>query len=949
MQFLSLGLDFGIRAMPVSVSAPSGPATLTDQLFTHGSGTATIQAAGAFSEEAGTVQTFSVLDDKTAQSIPGIAIHPITGAISIDNNASNTTTGKPHLGRVKVAVIAQVLSDTLVPPETEFRTTYPKRSFEIQRRPAAVDHTASTAAELETILTTIPAATLSGQTIGIDAAITDTFEVPALALTDDLLIVGLTLDADLGGFNITGSVGTATASLVLSLPIREKRVNHSSWVIYNQGAESYVTLRGAEICHGYGPDLDPMDPAVDYPDFTNGDETIVSVGTTSVAVPLQYVQPDRLIATMNAYSTNGDVHFKFSADGTVPATLSDDTTNDNSYTVRYQEIDLVNGGTELAGYVSFIRASGSADITFRTEQGLAQVQATGFGSQGGTSLTFVMDRSYAHSLANLSENATAKHLFRSAFYEIYMDSGFKGGGNSDPNSFQSIELCTFTVGRALAAHPGGPHGDVVAQAYSAADRHNIMIVGNTAYLTNWDVIAQSIFLQDQAPYSGAYFGLIIVGNSLHGGNQNTMFLGANVATGGRHFIAGNTGFRLQDPTSSVTMSMAGDAAMRETCFVGLNIFNAFHSGIVNSTMFSDNHNILTSVDAEGIYTVDGFADMIAARDVHSFLRSRALSTLDAGAEYAQSNWINWGADVPGDALNKAAAPPGILFFDQLDVTAGAEFETAHREVLIAPPEGRSVVLDAGVQIQVWADRTEAVITQSWTTTPPTIYAGNVIALKKAAPATSIATETFGATIDGHYVGQKVTTAVATPAVFFTTGTGTRFRSSNDSVTIGSGKKVIEVSGLFNFSNAVANGDTLFCLHTDYFRVWWSGGELLFSIKKSNGTSVATVDNRADYVFTQGIWNLVTARASFEDGDLIYWIDVNGERLIEGDMINATSADSFFNGQMSIGCQGNAANGWPDGTGVADLSVLIDGVGMAVPPNDATGANAHAWHEGGAVS
>lgn len=804
---------------------------------------------------------------------------------------------------------------------------------------------ATDASEFDAIIA-LGAATISGKTIrvrGVDM-------LPSQIDNHDYTIQGAPLRIETvssGSIQYLALRDVDGLDFATKFQMRGWPANYTECVRFKAGAFDNIRfLDGTTFRHGYGASQVDYVTDFDYDEYTRVDN--VQTATTSSAT--------YALSWQDATATDGWIEFFNRGAETVHVVVGGSgvtaTTGDASVAAG-TKLRIASLDPTTDTHVAIISASGTSEVNARAEIGLQYYAAQAYAADGGVTMgklhiTDCVFQDLKHG-GKSSIEAADFALMDCTFERIYMDiftGGVASGGKFRfMRNVTTIPFSRSGIAEDLNGDAYDPHGDDVQMFGSGTHTFgDIIIAGNRMTVPPLRAGAgdQGAFLSDN-DISPSFDGVWIINNAYLPGNTRAISVGEQPSYPiGDTMIYGNTCIPWDGLEGFGTPSVLLSADSSSHIYVGSTIAYNFTAEMGSFPV----DNVLNMDDAVSKAAVfPNFADLASATD-----RTEIDAALKTSAEgfglgmVATNSAIDWTTTDPDSVVLWDNVPSGAAWEDLVGQTPSATIETGLSKILNRNT-GLTVVPGDGVEWRsVDTDGTTEVV--GWTSLSDVIDADQFIQIRKTSSASDFTSVTASITINGFEENLTITTGKADPTAWLVNGATAGYFV--DPSNVPASTNVITWKGRFYFPTSVPNNVDFYTQESGGFTGnLLSSGLIRGTVEDGTGTNLmSAVTIAAGGSIVADTWQDIEIEVNQTTEEVTVTID-NVPTVTSF----TTSGNGVFqsNREVSFLANTSGANAIPNGTRVADLEVEFDGVSHKTISNDATVANADAWHNGGSFT
>jgi hypothetical protein len=712
---------------------------------------------------------------------------------------------------------------------------------------------------------------------------------------------------------------------------------HRSCVEFNTG--TYDRLRfinGTTFRHGYGASLTNFDTGANLPEYERIDN-VQTATTNSATYPLTWKDPT---------ATSGMIEFFNRGATSVRVAIG------GSGVVATGSSQLVNAGARFRfsgrnpttdTHFAVLATNGTSEVNARAEIGMGFYLGGAFFAGGGAAIEDIEIRNCLfRDLNNGAKGLGTPEsivLMDNDFDRIYQDIiavPCKVSGRILRN-IATLPFARSGIAENLNGDAGDPHGDIVQMFGSGAFTiSDVQIAGTRLRVAalREGVTQQGAFISDNDT-SPSYQDFAIVSNTFIGGSTNQIGSGEGQTYPARDMlIYGNTAINysnLDDLAPAISIGTDDGGSI----YVGKNVAAQY---VGREIELDGNLDLNTAESAAAVFP--NFADLATATTRTEI--EAALTTAAEGAglgAVATANAINWTTADPEAVILWDSVPSGVHWGDLNQQPVDTTIALPLRKIL-NKRASQAVSVGAGTEWRsVDTDGTTEV--QAWTGSAGTIEPGQFIQIRKTTSATGGEAVTASYTINGFNHSVSLQTA-SVPTTYLVQAATTGYFV--DPVNLPSGTSRITFRGKFKLPS-LSGLPRLFTQESTGCDLWvGSAGQLFATIETGGGVVVlgsATVAPSGSIIV--GSWHSI----EFDVDQVAGEVRVTVDGVLTTTAFTTAGTGLFQGGrELSFLALTSGANPVPAGTEVADLSVDLNGVLHKAISNDATTANADAWHRGG---
>lgn len=918
---------------PIAPAIPDlGALSLSEDTVTEG-GPVTIDILGATAGSTITVQSGALPDGLTLNS----GARTITGTPTVEDEFSFT------------------LRETLTGSSNSPRDT----ALDIEVTGVIpADWIATNDGEFDAIMANNSAADLSGKIIELQG---DNFTTLTIA-NKDIAAVGdpLTIRAGAGGAKIVRVRFSAQTegSRVSGIILQGIEHQMTGWPANFDGCGRFdghasmpisfdeIYYEGCSFRHGYGPSLVNFDTAADLPEYERVDN-VETATTTSTTYALTWKDPTANSAWVEFFNRGSEtIYPQFGGPGVT-------TEVNGGYTAWSGAGGGVAGvppgarrramglDTNAITHVAVITESGSSEYNARTEVGLSYYLASAFARSGNANMGHISFRNCTfRDLANAIKGAgfepRSMVVMDNDFDRIYQDNLITQANAEVHRNIFSIPFARSGIAEGAAGDARDPHGDLY-QIFDNNPENDVEHVYASGNVTRWGprrpgIGGQGFFWSDN-DLDPSYDLVYGISNILMCGANNGISSGEENYPLGRAAFYGNTVLRPTDLAGGGTgIRLTTDG--NYTIYVGENITQNI-SFPAHGVPFPQVDNLIVSSAANPAAVLPNLTDLFTAetrQEIQAALTSAAEGAAIGAVALADA--VDWETSDPEAVIRWENVPSFAAWLDATNIPIDEMYETPLACILNKRPS-QTVIPESGEQWRSF-DTDKTTLLQDWTASPGTIEPYQYIQLRKVSPDEGWATMVFDTKINGFAARAKATTGPeGIPEDWLIIGG--RFVSPSNV----SGVSRMRFAAKIYLEALPPTTCKLFAQES-------TGCDLEII---NNGSFRATVEDSTGTKMLQAASFGVAAPVE-EWAEVIFDVDQDAETatlILNGEpyiLPFTTSGTGVFQTRpISFLAVPNGTAAIPAGTGVADMSVELDGVPFKAISNIADDANEDPWRQG----
>lgn len=722
--------------------------------------------------------------------------------------------------------------------------------------------------------------------------------------------------------------------------------NYSELVRFKFGTmDNLRFIEGCTFRHGYGPDLVNFDTTVQLDEYERIDN-VQTATTSSTAYALTWENPAMTSGWIEFFNRGSQTVYVATGGASVTATTGSTAVAAGGY-VR---INSLNPSTTT--HFAILSASGTSEVNARTEIGLSKYLAQAMASDGGITAGSIEFRNCSFSdISNAIKSVPAGTDFivmDCEFSRIYMDVVANGADNGCRirilRNLFTVPFSRSGIAENLNGDAGDPHGDLFQMfdggTYAIGD---VIVAGNRTKVESLraGVVQQGIFLTDN-DFSPSYDGVWLVSNMVAGGGGRAVTVGeAPSFPVGDALVYGITAIHhnaLNSTSTRVFLNVDGNSHT----YLGYSIADSFGAEI---DTYPESNNIALDDVVSAAAVFPNFADLASATTRAEIDAATTTAAEGVGiGSAATANAIDWNTTDEDAVILWSNVPSGAAWLDLTNQAVASTITTGLSKIL-NQGTGLSVVPDSGVEWRsVDTDGTTEV--QAWTTSSGTINANQFIQIRKTSSGSENTSVTASITINGFTESLDIRTGRLDPTAWLVQGGTAAYFVDPSNVPTSTTR--IRFSGRFYFPSTVPGSVILFEQEsTGCSLELLSTGLLRATVEDGVGATMlsnATVAPAGS--ITADTWHEIVFDVNHTTEQVVLTIDGTDTTIPF-----ATSGNGVFQSNREVSFLGRSSGTGtlPSGVRTAELSVSFNGTLHKTISDDATVANADAWHRGGAAT
>lgn len=714
-------------------------------------------------------------------------------------------------------------------------------------------------------------------------------------------------------------------------------MHDSSCIYFGTGSHDEYDFTGASFRHGYGPTQANFVTDFDYPEYTRVDNT-ANATTTSTTHPLNWENASFEGGKIWVFNNGTDTIYFDAGDATVTAATGINAVAAGSY-------GRFDFDANVTTHFAIISASGTQPVNARAEIGMVAYLAPAFTSSGAANIGRIHFRDCRFSdlnnamkgLANVSELL----VMDCTFDRIYQDIISVAAGQA--YFLRNLDCVPFSrsgIAQDAFGDPNDPHGDNLQNfGTGAAPIGPIYLAGNRTRINpvREGVIHQGIFLSDN-DIVPSYRDVFIISSTQLNGNSNSINVGESTVGFCRDVLVhGVTAVKFDDPTSThpALKLITDDPSSVSASSVLAGSYSTGGAGVdhpLENCVFMNTASSPSSL-------LPNFGDLATART-----RAEIEAALTTAGEaqgigaVATRDAIDWDTQNHLSVIRWDKVPSGADWLPAEKIDFGA-LHTFPLAKVKNPRAAQTVAPFAGVEWRsVDTDKTTEV--QAWTSATGTIEPNQFLQIRATASSEAVTTTDAAIAINGFTSTASITTKVAAPTQYLTTGSGSYFE---DTANVPAGTTRLTYHGWFYFPVSVPSG-ILFAQVSQGCDLDVLANGRIRILKVEDGTG-ATMISSAYPSFPILPDTFYEITFDVDQTEKTARVTVNG--VTETIPFTATGNGLFQSTRaVTMLALTGGSNGLPAGVRVADLSVSFNGTLRKALSNDPAVVNADAWQRGG---
>ncbi|MDJ0979374.1 MAG: hypothetical protein QNI87_12680 [Erythrobacter sp.] len=725
---------------------------------------------------------------------------------------------------------------------------------------------------------------------------------------------------------------------------------HDACLFFDTGVYDQIRfLDGTTFRHGYEASLADIDTAAQLPEYTRVDH-VQTATTTSAAYPLSW---------LDAAATGGIIEFFNRGTETVYV-----ATGGAGVTASAADREVLPGKRQRLGldptidtHFAVIAASGTSEVNARAEIGLGYYLANAFQSSGAANMGTLevrncLFRDLSNAVKGIPGSTQSLVVMDNDFDRVYQDiAAFALGDGGKARVFRNLYTLPFSrsgIAENLNGDAGDPHGDTV-QMFGPGTHtmRNVWAGGNRQRIGNLraGATSQGYFISDNDFVPG-YEDFVLVSEMLVGGSTAQIAIGEETVGPARNLlIYGASVVDWSDvDNASPWIAIATDDG--ESCYIGSSIAPRIFLGGGNPGRGSDTLELSSKVASAA--AVFPLIQQLPAALTRSKIELAMFSSAEgAGLGMAATrDAIDWTTDDPEAVIVWENVPSGVEWRDRSNLTPDTLTELPLQKVLNQRPS-QPVSVGAGVEWRS-VDVDGVTEVQAWTSADGTIEPGQFIQIRGTTGASG-ANVTLDLSL--NLMAQSVRlTSSSIPTQWLVQGATTGWFADPDFIDPGTVRLVQEMK-IF-FPGAIPGGATrLFSSRSTGSDIeMFPAGSLAATVEDDTGAKLlnrGVVAPNGTMVPDQ--WQ--TLRTEIDHANNRITRTVDG---VSQDVPFDAASSGAFSTFEKFSFLARATDGQAPvatGTLIADMSLQlfdVDGnlLRSKTISNDASVANADAWHNGG---
>ncbi|OBV11211.1 hypothetical protein [Erythrobacter dokdonensis] len=697
-------------------------------------------------------------------------------------------------------------------------------------------------------------------------------------------------------------------------------------------------VNGTTFRHGYGASLANIDTSADLPEYERIDN-VQTATTTSATYALTWKDPA---------ATQGMIEFFNRGANSVRVAVG------GSDVVATGSSQLVNAGARFrfgglnpttATHFAVLATTGTSEVNARTEIGLATYLGSAFQAFGSASMQSIEIRNClfrdlvngAKGLGTPSSVVVMDNDFDRIYADIIAVPPAAGGSGRFLRNIATIPFCRSGIAENLNGDAGDPHGDIIQMFGAGAGTiSNVRIAGNRMRATalRTGVTQQGVFISDNDT-NPSYADFVIISNTFVGGSTFQLAIGEG-AFSARDTLVHGVSILDYSNVANPAPTVKIDTDQGGSVYVGKSIYGQL---VVFAEAPQQDGN-LRLPDAASPAAVFPNLGNLAAATTRAEIEA-ALATAAEGAglgAVATANAIDWTTTDPEAVILWENVPSGVHWNPLTQQDPDTLITLPLRKVLNKRPD-QPVSVTAGTEWRsVDTDGTTEV--QAWTSSPGTIQPGQFIQIR-GTTAASGGTIMLGLSLNLFSQNVSVTSA-SIPTAYLVRGATAGYFVDPANVPSGTSRITFRAQV---WLPSLSGAPRLFTQESTGCDLWvGSSGQLVANIEDSTGTAMIFSANVApDGTIVAETWHEII----FDVDQVAEEVRVTVDGVLTTTAFTAASSGTFQTSrEVSFLAQTAGAFAVAAGTRVANLEVDFNGTLHKAISNDATTANADAWHRGG---